>query len=177
LLAGLAALGEFAVTAYIPAITIIADGLGVQTEIVQTTVSVGLVTGALAGLAIGAVADSVGRRQLLFPALGLYIVGSIFAAGRRRQRGNHVESRNRPRSPFRPAVNALAEWRDTGFFIGPGSRSPFWRASCCMAWMASDLRIRGQLRVRCICRHASPSAGNEKGAGCADKDQSNLRYL
>jgi MFS transporter, DHA1 family, multidrug resistance protein len=80
LLAGLAALGEFAVTAYIPAITIIADGLGVQTEIVQTTVSVGLVTGALAGLAIGAVADSMGRRQLLFPALGLYIVGSVFAA-------------------------------------------------------------------------------------------------
>jgi DHA1 family bicyclomycin/chloramphenicol resistance-like MFS transporter len=80
LLAGLAALGEFAVTAYIPAVTIIADGLGVRTEIVQTTVSVGLVTGALAGLAIGAVADSMGRRQLLFPALGLYIVGSVFAA-------------------------------------------------------------------------------------------------
>jgi DHA1 family bicyclomycin/chloramphenicol resistance-like MFS transporter len=78
-LAGLAALSEFAVTAYIPAITIIADGLGVQTETVQTTVSVGLVTGAIAGLVIGAVADSMGRRQLLFPALGLYIVGSVFA--------------------------------------------------------------------------------------------------
>jgi DHA1 family bicyclomycin/chloramphenicol resistance-like MFS transporter len=80
LLAGLTALSEFAVTAYIPAITIIADGLGVRTEIVQATVSVGLVTGALAGLVIGAVADSMGRRQLLFPALGLYIVGSVFAA-------------------------------------------------------------------------------------------------
>src|SRR5947199_9778809 len=80
LLAGLVALSEFAVTAYIPAITIIADGLGVRTEIVQTTVSVGLVTGALAGLVIGAVADSMGRRQLLFPALGLYIVGSVVAA-------------------------------------------------------------------------------------------------
>src|SRR5207244_10808931 len=45
LLAGLTALSEFAVTAYIPAITIIADGLDVRTEIVQTTVSVGLVTG------------------------------------------------------------------------------------------------------------------------------------
>ncbi|QWG15535.1 Bcr/CflA family efflux MFS transporter [Bradyrhizobium sediminis] len=80
LLAGLVALSEFAVTAYIPAITIIADGLGVRTEIVQTTVSVGLVTGAIAGLVIGAVADSMGRRQLLFPALGLYIVGSVCAA-------------------------------------------------------------------------------------------------
>ena len=80
LLAGLVALSEFAVTAYIPAITIIADGLGVGTEIVQTTVSVGLITGAIAGLVIGAVADSMGRRQLLFPALGLYIVGSVFAA-------------------------------------------------------------------------------------------------
>jgi MFS transporter, DHA1 family, multidrug resistance protein len=80
LLAGLAALGEFAVTAYIPAITIIADGLGVRTEIVQATVSVGLVTGALAGLVVGAVADSTGRRQLLFPALGLYVVGSVIAA-------------------------------------------------------------------------------------------------
>ena len=59
LLAGLTALGEFAVTAYIPAITIIADGLGTRTEIVQTTVSVGLVTGAIAGLVIGAVADSM----------------------------------------------------------------------------------------------------------------------
>jgi MFS transporter, DHA1 family, multidrug resistance protein len=80
LLAGLVALSEFAVTAYIPAITIIADGLGVQTAIVQATVSVGLVTGAMAGLVIGAVADSMGRRQLLFPALGLYIAGSVFAA-------------------------------------------------------------------------------------------------
>jgi DHA1 family bicyclomycin/chloramphenicol resistance-like MFS transporter len=80
LLAGLVALSEFAVTAYIPAITIIADGLGVRTEIVQTTVSVGLVTGALAGLVVGAIADSMGRRQLLFPALGLYIAGSVFAA-------------------------------------------------------------------------------------------------
>jgi len=80
LLAGLVALSEFAVTAYIPAITIIADGLGVRTEIVQTTVSVGLVTGAIAGLVIGAVADSMGRRQLLFPALELYIVGSVVAA-------------------------------------------------------------------------------------------------
>jgi DHA1 family bicyclomycin/chloramphenicol resistance-like MFS transporter len=80
LLAGLTALSEFAVTAYVPAMTIIADGLGVRTEIVQATVSVGLVTGALAGLVIGAVADSMGRRQLLFPALGLYIVGSVFAA-------------------------------------------------------------------------------------------------
>ncbi len=59
LLAGLTALGEFAVTAYIPAITIIADCLGTRTEIVQTTVSVGLVTGAIAGLVIGAVADSM----------------------------------------------------------------------------------------------------------------------
>jgi MFS transporter, DHA1 family, multidrug resistance protein len=80
LLAGLVALSEFAVTAYIPAITIIADGLGTRTEIVQTTVSVGLVTGAIAGLVIGAIADSMGRRQLLFPALGLYIVGSVCAA-------------------------------------------------------------------------------------------------
>ena len=80
LLAGLVALSEFAVTAYIPAITIIADDLGVQTEIVQTTVSVGLVTGAIAGLVIGAVADSMGRRQLLFPALWLYIAGSVVAA-------------------------------------------------------------------------------------------------
>lgn len=80
LLAGLVALSEFAVTAYIPAITIIADGLGVRTEIVQSTVSLGLVTSALAGLVIGAVADSVRRRQLLFPALALYIVGSICAA-------------------------------------------------------------------------------------------------
>jgi DHA1 family bicyclomycin/chloramphenicol resistance-like MFS transporter len=68
----------------------------------------------------------------------------------------------RPRSPFRPSVNALVEWSNTGFFVGPGSCSSFWRASCCMAWMASDLRIRCQLRLRCICRHAS-SSGNEKG--------------
>ena len=44
------------------AITIIADGLGVRTEIVQTTVSLGLITGALAGLVVGAIADSMGRR-------------------------------------------------------------------------------------------------------------------
>jgi len=75
LLAGLVALSEFAVTAYIPAITIIADGLGVRTEVIQTTVSVGLVTGAIAGLVIGAVADSMGRRQLLFPALGALYCG------------------------------------------------------------------------------------------------------
>ena len=80
LLAGLVALSEFAVTAYIPAITIIADGLGARTELVQATVLVGLVTGAIAGLFIGAAADSMGRRQLLFPALALYVVGSVCAA-------------------------------------------------------------------------------------------------
>jgi MFS transporter, DHA1 family, multidrug resistance protein len=80
LLAGLVALTEFAASAYVPAITIIADSLGVQTEIVQTTVLVGLLTSAIAGLIIGAVADSMGRRQLLLPALGLYIAGSICAA-------------------------------------------------------------------------------------------------
>lgn len=80
LLAGLVALSEFAVTAYIPAITIIAEGLGVRTEIVQSTVSLGLATSALAGLVVGAVADAMRRRQLLFPALTLYIVGSICAA-------------------------------------------------------------------------------------------------
>jgi MFS transporter, DHA1 family, multidrug resistance protein len=81
-LAGLVALSEFAVTAYIPAITLIADGLAVRTEIVQTTVSVGLITGAIAGLVIGAVADSMGRRQLLLPALLLYIAGSVRAIAR-----------------------------------------------------------------------------------------------
>lgn len=80
LLAGLVALTEFAASAYVPAITIIADNLGVQTEIVQTTVLVGLLTGAIGGLIIGAVTDAMGRRQLLLPALGLYIAGSICAA-------------------------------------------------------------------------------------------------
>jgi fucose permease len=64
LLAGLVALTEFAATAYVPAITIIADSLGVQTEIVQSTVLVGLLTGAIAGLIIGAVADSTGFSRL-----------------------------------------------------------------------------------------------------------------
>jgi len=99
LLAGLVALGEFAVTAYIPAITIIADGLGVRTGIVQTTVSVGLVTGAIAGLVVGAVADSMGRRQLLWLRGSLLWVASSLP--------------RRPRSPgyllvvyFRPLAPA-----------------------------------------------------------------------
>jgi MFS transporter, DHA1 family, multidrug resistance protein len=101
LLAGLTALGEFAVTAYIPAITIIADGLGTRTEIVQTTVSVGLVTGAIAGLVIGAVADSIGRRQLLFPALGLYIVVASSLLRRRRSPGYLLVVYCRPLAPAR----------------------------------------------------------------------------
>src|SRR4051812_40294642 len=73
-------LGELVQTACIPAITIIADGLKVQTEVVQRTMALGLITSTLVGPVIGAVGDSMGRRQLLFPALGLYIVGSILAA-------------------------------------------------------------------------------------------------
>lgn len=80
LLTGLIALGEFSLGAYIPAITIIADGLGVSTEIVQATVSLGMALSVLTGPVIGAVADSMGRRQLLFPALVLYVVGGVFAA-------------------------------------------------------------------------------------------------
>jgi MFS transporter, DHA1 family, multidrug resistance protein len=188
LLAGLVALSEFAVTAYIPAITIIADGLAVRTEIVQTTVSVGLVTGAIAGLVIGAIADSMGRRQLLFPALGLYIVGSIFAAaapsiswlfiGRLLQAvgacAGIILSRAIARDLHSGAqLTRLLSGVTLVFSLAPAV-APL--LGGLLARMASDLRIRCHLRVRCIRRHAS-STGNEKGAGCADKSQSNLRYL
>lgn len=80
LLAGLAALGEFAATAYLPALTIIAGSLGASIEAIQGTVTAGLVTFALGGLLIGAAADGMGRRNLLLPALLLYMIGCLLAA-------------------------------------------------------------------------------------------------
>lgn len=80
LLAGLAALGEFAATAYLPAITVIAAGLGTGVDTIQATVTTGLVTFALGGPLIGSVADRMGRRQLLLPALALYLIGCGLAA-------------------------------------------------------------------------------------------------
>ncbi|MCW2244633.1 DHA1 family bicyclomycin/chloramphenicol resistance-like MFS transporter [Azospirillum fermentarium] len=79
LLAALAGLGEFAATAYLPAIPSMAATFETGPGAVQATVSAGLLTFAAANLVLGPLSDRVGRRAVLLPALAVYLIGCALA--------------------------------------------------------------------------------------------------
>jgi len=79
-LAALSALGEFATTSYLPAISSIASGLGVRVTVVQATVTLGLVVSAASGLLVGAFVDALPRKSVLLVGLASYTIGSLLAA-------------------------------------------------------------------------------------------------
>jgi DHA1 family bicyclomycin/chloramphenicol resistance-like MFS transporter len=79
LLAGMAGLGEFAATAWLPALPAVANDLGVGLGTVQATVTAGLVAFALANPILGPLSDRIGRRRVLVPGFAAYLVGCVIA--------------------------------------------------------------------------------------------------
>lgn len=80
LLAALAGLGEFAATAYLPAIPSMAAEFATGTGMVQATVTAGLLTFAVSNLLLGPLSDTYGRRAVLLPGLAAYLLGCALAA-------------------------------------------------------------------------------------------------
>ncbi|HAE47200.1 MAG: hypothetical protein CMO30_23055 [Tistrella sp.] len=79
LLAGMAGLGEFAATAWLPALPAVANDLGVGLGTVQATVTAGLIAFALANPILGPLSDRIGRRRVLVPGFAAYLVGCVIA--------------------------------------------------------------------------------------------------
>ncbi|WP_372006678.1 MFS transporter [Tistrella mobilis] len=78
-LAGMAGLGEFAATAWLPALPAVADDFGASLGTIQTTVTVGLIAFAVANPILGPLSDRVGRRPVLIPAFVAYLAGCVIA--------------------------------------------------------------------------------------------------
>jgi len=87
ILPGLAAagfIGPFTQTVYVPSLVQIAQQFGVGTILVNLTISLFVGILAVSGFFIGPLTDRYGRRRLLLPGLGLFILGSLlclFAPG------------------------------------------------------------------------------------------------
>lgn len=87
ILPGLAAagfIGPFTQTVYVPSLVQIAQQFGVGTVLVNLTISLFVGILAVSGFFIGPLTDRYGRRRLLLPGLGLFILGSLlclFAPG------------------------------------------------------------------------------------------------
>jgi len=80
MLAGLAMLGPFAIDTYLPAFDKIADDLGVDSVLMQHTLSVYLVSFAFMSLFWGTLSDTFGRRPVIIAALLLFLIGSVGSA-------------------------------------------------------------------------------------------------
>lgn len=80
MLAGLAMLGPFAIDTYLPAFDRISADLGVDSVLMQHTLSVYLLSFALMSLFWGTLSDSFGRRPVIIFSLLVFLVGSIGSA-------------------------------------------------------------------------------------------------
>ena len=73
-------LGPLAMSSFVPAIPAIQQDFGVAGSIAQLTLSVSILTMALASLAYGGLADRFGRRPVLLAGIALGCVGSVLCA-------------------------------------------------------------------------------------------------
>jgi len=80
MLAGLISVGPLATDAYLPAMPVIASGLGVSIHQIELTLSAYLIGFALGQLVGGPLSDRYGRRVTIFIGLTLYITGSLISA-------------------------------------------------------------------------------------------------
>lgn len=80
LLAGLAAIGQFASNIYAPSIPAVGADLGVGSDEVQLTYVVFLAVFALGQLVYGPVSDRIGRRPVIMVALAVFLAGTIACA-------------------------------------------------------------------------------------------------
>ena len=76
----LSAVGPFAIDMYLPAMPALAASLGVNETAAQLTLTSYFIAFGLAQLVYGPWADQAGRKRPLYVGLGIFIVGSFFAA-------------------------------------------------------------------------------------------------
>lgn len=77
MLAGLAMLGPFAIDTYLPAFGRIAGEFGVETVLMQHTLSVYLISFSVMSLFWGTLSDTFGRRPVIIASLVLFSIGSL----------------------------------------------------------------------------------------------------
>ena len=77
LLTAVAALGQFASSAYLPSMPAMEDGLGASASMVQLTMTAYLAAFALMQLVYGPLSDRFGRRAIMLTGGVLFIVGSL----------------------------------------------------------------------------------------------------
>ena len=80
LLAGLAALGALATNIMLPAFPAMAADLGVAPQALSLTLSVFFIVFAVGQLAVGPIADAVGRAPLVLGGLAVFVAGSLICA-------------------------------------------------------------------------------------------------
>lgn len=80
MLAGLAMLGPFAIDAYLPAFDRIAAEYGVESVLMQHTLSVYLLSFAVMSLFWGTLSDTYGRRPVIIASLIIFLIGSVGSA-------------------------------------------------------------------------------------------------
>ena len=73
-------LGPFAIDTYLPAFDRIADDFGVESVLMQHTLSVYLLSFAFMSLFWGTLSDTFGRRPIIIAALLIFLVGSVGSA-------------------------------------------------------------------------------------------------
>lgn len=73
-------LGPFAIDTYLPAFDRIADDFGVESVLMQHTLSVYLLSFAFMSLFWGTLSDTFGRRPVIIAALLIFLVGSVGSA-------------------------------------------------------------------------------------------------
>ena len=74
------ALSGFSVDVMLPAFTVMADDLNAPVASVQLTISTFAITFGLSQIVFGPVSDRFGRKPTLAVGLGIFLIGSIFAA-------------------------------------------------------------------------------------------------
>ncbi|HET9679546.1 MAG TPA: multidrug effflux MFS transporter [Gammaproteobacteria bacterium] len=74
------ALGPFALDAYLPAFPAMADALGVSVSDIGLTLSIYVIALSAGQIVGGPLSDRLGRRQILYPGLLIFIIGSAMVA-------------------------------------------------------------------------------------------------
>ncbi|NLC36383.1 MAG: multidrug effflux MFS transporter [Alcaligenaceae bacterium] len=77
MLAGLAMLGPFAIDTYLPAFDRIANDFGVESVLMQHTLSIYLLSFAFMSLFWGTLSDTFGRRPVIIAGLVIFLIGSV----------------------------------------------------------------------------------------------------
>ena len=96
LLTMLAFSGTVGMYIFLPALPLVAQGLGASTATVQLAVSLYIVGLALGQLVYGPLSDRLGRRPVLIVGLALFTAAGLASAWHRRAAARHSNARSAP---------------------------------------------------------------------------------